>query len=243
MLRRGLAALQAAPCASSTPLCPLRCLRTRARLSTTTPRTAASRGPNLQWTRPAPLHALDRPQPWMGAYYTLRESDPTALRNREKLQQRARPVRGRFICQTLDKRQREEIEAREPWRAADFTRGDVLEVQYKPSVSEEVNAAIGLCIGRIHKGLGSSFRLLCRPDGVAVEYQFKLYSPLLQNIVLRSRPKRTPRRKKIYEHRETVSRLSLPLALAQQRVARQREGSFKTEGTFGKKGASSDPDA
>merc|ERR1712070_969184 len=87
---------------------------------------------------------------------TLRESDPTALRNREKLQQRARPVRGRFICQTLDKRQREEIEAREPWRAADFTRGDVLEVQYKPSVSEEVNAAVGLCIGRIHKGLGCS---------------------------------------------------------------------------------------
>ena len=108
-------------------------------------------------------------QPWMGAWYTLREGDPVAMANREKLKGRRPPTRGRFIVQELDRRRRAKEHAAEPWRAGHFRVGDTLQVEHRPSLSEKVERSVGLCIGRHRRGLGSSFRLLCKPDGVAVE--------------------------------------------------------------------------
>ena len=104
--------------------------------------------------------------------YTLREGDPVAMANREKLKGRRLPTRGRFIVQssTGGGARRSTRRSR---GAGHFRVGDTLQVEHRLSL-EKVERSVGLCIGRHRRGLGSSFRLLCKPDGVAVEYQFFL---------------------------------------------------------------------
>ena len=85
-----------------------------------------------------------------------------------------------------------------------------LQVEHRPSLSEKVERSVGLCIGRHRRGLGSSFRLLCKPDGVAVEYQFFLYSPLLTSIEVRAKPRKRYRKSKLYYMRERVNEISFP---------------------------------
>ena len=91
-----------------------------------------------------------------------------------------------------------------------FRVGDTLQVEHRPSLSEKVERSVGLCIGRHRRGLGSSFRLLCKPDGVAVEYQFFLYSPLLTSIEVRAKPRKRYRKSKLYYMRERVNEISFP---------------------------------
>ena len=159
---------------------------------------------------PTEIHPYRVVQPWMGAWYTLREGDPVAMANREKLKGRRPPTRGRFIVQELDRRRRAKEHAAEPWRAGHFRVGDTLQVEHRPSLSEKVERPVGLCIGRHRRGLGSSFRLLCKPDGVAVEYQFFLYSPLLTSIEVRAKPRKRYRKSKLYYMRERVNEISFP---------------------------------
>ena len=42
---------------------------------------------------PTEVHPYRVVQPWMGAWYTLREGDPVAMANREKLKGRRPPTR------------------------------------------------------------------------------------------------------------------------------------------------------
>ena len=142
--------------------------------------------------------AIDNPYqrdlPWLGAYFTLREDDPAAVANREKRKSRKGNTRGRFIVATLEKGEIAKLKAERPFLNTDFQQGDILEVEHRPSLSDPPERAVGLCIARHSRGLGTSFRLLCKPDDLPVEYQFMLYSPLLLGITLRTRPAKRSQR-------------------------------------------------
>ena len=168
---------------------------------------------------PAPVaaaHPYRVPQPWLGAYYTLREDDPRAIANREKLKGRRAPSRCRFIMGALEKLQTTAAIEAEPWRGhvrtgKSFRVGETLEVTHRPSPSEAEERVVGMCIARHNRGLGSSFRLLCKVDTVAVEYQFMLFSPLLTDISVVAKGKKVVRRRsKLYFLRDRVSSLSFP---------------------------------
>jgi len=152
-----------------------------------------------------------KPGPWLGAYYTLRENDPVAMKNREQKKDKAAPTRGRFIVAEMGRREIAAAQAIDPWRdSARFQRGDILEVEYRPQDAPEAEITervVGLCIAVHRRGIGSSFRLLCKPDDVPVEYQFQLFAPTLRSIELRQRPTKAPRMQKIYYMRERVGEL------------------------------------
>jgi len=150
------------------------------------------------------------PMPWLGAYYSLRADDPAAVRKRDKLAGRKSPSRGRFIVDTLNKQEVARLQASEPWRKGEFKTGDYLEVRHRPSMSEPVEQYVGLVLGRHNKGLGSSFRLLTKPDGLPVEYQFFLHSPLLAGINVVGRTHKKVRSNKIYHMRDKVNEVVIP---------------------------------
>ncbi len=184
---------------------------------TTTPTPTPTRSPRrrklpaAQWMPAAPTHGYVRPSSWLGAYYALREDEPAAVANRGKLRGKARPKRARFITQKLDRNEMDRLIAAEPWRSLDtFDRGDVVEVEHKQYDAEEPVRIVGLCIAQHRKGLGSSFRLLCKPDGLTVEYQFLNFSPALSAIEVRSQPKERPRKAKLYYMRDKMHLVSLP---------------------------------
>eukprot|EP00967_Tisochrysis_lutea_P062403 scaffold80094_cov34-Tisochrysis_lutea.AAC.1 len=155
-----------------------------------------------------------KPSPWLGAYYTLREGDPASMRNREKRMDKAAPKRSRFIVAEIERREVAAMQQREPWRDfKNFDRGDILEVEYRPqdaASSEVTERVVGLCIAIHRKALGSSFRLLCKPDETPVEYQFQLFSPTVLGIEVRAKPKKRPRLSKLYYMRERIGDLKLP---------------------------------
>ena len=164
-----------------------------------------------QWVPSQATSPLVKPTPWLGAYYSIREDQPAAVKNRQLLRGKARPKRARFIVQTLDKREVDRLNEAEPWRSLDsFDRGDILEVEHLPAGAESPERIVGLCIAQHRKGLHSSFRLLCKPDGFAVEYQFQNYSPALSNILLRQQPRKRPHKLKLYYMRDKVDSLKLP---------------------------------
>jgi len=176
--------------------------------------TAIRPPPALSRAAPAPEvvreHPYARPMPWLGAWYTLREGDPVAMRNRAMLKQRKGNSRGRFICQELGRRAVAKSVEQDPWRQGLFDRGDILEVQYRPSTSEPPERVVGLCIAKHKRHWASSFRLLCKPDNLPVEYQFQLHSPLLVGIEVRSKPKKRPRQLKMYYMRDQMAKVKLP---------------------------------
>ena len=110
--------------------------------------------------------------------------------------------------------------------------GDTLQVEHRPSLSEKVERSVGLCIGRHRRGLGSSFRLLCKPDGVAVEYQFFLYSPLLTSIEVRAKPSEAVPQVEAVLHARARQRDSFP-----EPIRRDDKGEVVVpKGKEGKKG-------
>ena len=135
-----------------------------------------------QWKPQPPQHALWRPNSWLGAYYKLREGDAAAERNREKLKGKRSPTRGAFIVNSLERIERDKLEAQDPWRKATWKPGDYLEVEHCSKMGETPDRIVGVLIGIHRRGLGSSFRLLCHVDGTAAEYQFQIYSPLVLDV-------------------------------------------------------------
>jgi len=181
-----------------------------------------------QW-QPGGAHEYAVPTPWLGAYYTLREGDETAIKKRERLCGRRSPSRGRFIVNTLDRTEVARIEAEEPWRKGLFKTADFVEVEHRASLSDPVERVVGLVIGRSRKGLGSSFNLLCELDGVAVEYKFMLYSPLLLSLDVRGKLDKQPKTRKIYYMRDRLKDVSIPAP----RVTERKQ--VRTGGKKGKK--------
>lgn len=176
---------------------------------------------------PLQAHPYRVPQPWLGAYYTLREEGPMkcerALANREKLKGKNAPARGRFIVSVLEKLQIDEMVAKDPWRGSAKTQeglksGQTLEVWWKPAVDQPEERVVGYCIARHNRGLGTSFRLLCKIDNCPIEYQFQLFSPLLVNVIKRAERRKTQMsrekfgriRSKLYFLRDEVDSLKLP---------------------------------
>ena len=167
-----------------------------------------------QWVSPPPRHELWRPAPFLGAYYTLREGEPAAMRNRAKLKQKKEPTRGRFIVDVLDRLERERLEAKEPWRRGKFNPGDVLQVEHVANAGDAAgDMVVGVMLGMHRRGLGSGFRLLCKVDDTPVEYHFQLYSPLVRSITLRQKSTWRDMRRKLYALRETALKLNLPKPL------------------------------
>jgi ribosomal protein L19 len=169
--------------------------------------------PEVPLTNPL-ANPFAKPGPWLGAYYSLREHDPAAMANREKRMDKAAPKRGRFIVAETERRDIEAIQQREPWRNFNrFDRGDVVETEYRPqdaASTEVTERVVGLVIAIHRRALGSSFRLLCRPDELPVEYQFQLFSPTLLGVEVRSKPKEKPRLAKLYYMRDRVGSLKFP---------------------------------
>ena len=178
-----------------------------------------------QWTSPPPKHELWRPNSWMGAYYKLREDDPAAMRNRDRLMQKKEPTRGRFIVSALERIECDKLQASQPWRAGDFKPGDYLQVDHRPSMTDPQESIVGVMIGLHRRGLGSSFRLLCYPDSTPVEYQFQLYSPLVVNVTVRKPSEWRNKQRKLYKLREVVQTLPIPPAVIEGRE--QRTGKKK----------------
>jgi len=166
-----------------------------------------------QWSSPPPQHELWRPNSWLGAYFKLREDDPAAVRNRERLMGRRSPTRGRFIVGALERAERDKLESQEPWRTTEYKPGDYLQVEHRPTVGASTDTIVGVMIGMHRRGLGSSFRLLCHVDGVPVEYQFMLYSPLLVNVLVRKPSEWRNKQKKLVKLRDSVKTLAFPRPL------------------------------
>lgn len=166
-----------------------------------------------QWVSPPAKHELMLQRPWLGAYYSLREGDKAAMRNRDRLMQKKEPTRGRLIVDLLDKIERDQMLAKDPWRAGKFNPGDVLQVEHVGKVGDPPDIVVGMMIGMHRRGLGSGFRLLCKVDDTPVEYHFQLFSPLLQKITLRQKSTWRDMRRKLYALRETVLKLNLPKPL------------------------------
>ena len=167
-----------------------------------------------QWTSPPPQHELWKPQPFLGAYYTLRPDDEAAMRNREKLKQKRESKRGRFIVDVLERTEREIIEAKDPWRnPALYRPGDIIQVEHCSSVGETADVVVGMMIGMHRRSLGTGFRLLCKVDETPVEYHFQLYSPLLLSMLVRQPSAWRDRKKKLFRLRDEVAKLKLPKPL------------------------------
>mmetsp|Transcript_2105 Transcript_2105/g.6764 ORF Transcript_2105/g.6764 Transcript_2105/m.6764 type:complete len:147 (-) Transcript_2105:517-957(-) len=136
------------------------------------------------------------------------------MHNRERRRGKAAPKRGRFITQEVERREVARRNVAEPWRdMKGFDRGDILEVEHRPAdVGSDgpTERVVGVCIAKHHRALGSSFRLLCKPDDLPVEYQFAAYSPLLVSVDVRSRPRKRPRLSKLYYLRQRASELKFP---------------------------------
>lgn len=132
------------------------------------------------------------------------------MRNRAKLRGRRAPTRGRFIVSALEEADVAARVSAEPWRAGHFQTGDIVEVEHRASLSDPPERAVGMVLGRHRRGVAASFRLLCKPDDMPLEYQFMLHSPLLLSITVRSEPRKRPRTRKIYYMRERVKQISLP---------------------------------
>uniref|UniRef100_A0A7S2ITW8 Ribosomal protein L19 n=1 Tax=Haptolina brevifila TaxID=156173 RepID=A0A7S2ITW8_9EUKA len=176
-----------------------------------------------QWSSPAPQHEMWLPNSWMGSYYKLRENDPAAMRNREKLKSRRTPTVGRFIVNALERIERDKMEAQEPWRMTTYKPGDYLQVEHRPAVGETPDTIVGVMIGMYRRGLGSSFRLLCNLDNSPVEYQFMLYSPLLVNISVRKPSEWRNKQRKLFKLRDQVQKLSFPAPMFEDGDPRKRK--------------------
>ena len=176
---------------------------------------------------PLRVHPYAAPQSWLGAYYTLRQEGPLkcerAIANREKRKGKNAPARGRFIVSAIEKLQIDELVKKEPWRGPaksehGIQSGETLEVWFKPAIDQPEERVVGYCIARHNRGLGSSFRLLCKIDQCPIEYQFQLFSPLLLNVIVRAPRRKTQRkrekfgrlRSKLYFLRDEVDKLNLP---------------------------------
>ena len=98
-------------------------------------------------------HPFARPQPWMGAWYSLRgEEDAVMQKNRELKKGRRAPTRAKHIMHMLSRQSVRASEAAEPWRAGLFNVGDTLEIEHRPSVSERPERVVGMCIARYKRG-------------------------------------------------------------------------------------------
>ena len=176
---------------------------------------------------PLRVHPYAAPQSWLGAYYTLRQEGPLkcerAIANREKRKGKNAPARGRFIVSAIEKLQIDELVKKDPWRGPaksehGIQSGETLEVWFKPAIDQPEERVVGYCIARHNRGLGSSFRLLCKIDQCPIEYQFQLFSPLLLNVIVRAPRRKTQRKKekfgrlrsKLYFLRDEVDKLNLP---------------------------------
>lgn len=142
-------------------------------------------------------HPFAVAQPWLGAYYSLREGDVAAMKNRDRRMDKAPQKRAAFMTAEIERREMAAAIEREPWRnLSNFDRGNIYEVEYRPmdgkvgspDVTERV---VGLCLGVHRRAFGASFRLLCKPDDCPTEYQFQIFSPTLLNVTLRQ-VSRTP---------------------------------------------------
>ena len=170
-----------------------------------------------QWTPGAPQHELWQPNSWLGAYFKLREGDSVALRNRERLRGKKSPSRGRFIMSSLERMERDKLEAQDSWRKATWRPGDYLEVEHCAKADDVPDRVVGILLGMHRRGLGSSFRLLCYVDKVAVEYQFQLYSPLVKNVVVRQASEWRDGKRKLFRLRDQVHKLNFPKPSKPQR--------------------------
>jgi ribosomal protein L19 len=163
-----------------------------------------------QWKSLPPQHQLWRPNSWLGAYYKLREGDEVAMRNCERLRGKRAPTRGNFIVSALERVERDKLEAKDAWRAATWRPGDFLEVEHRAKPDETPDKVGGVLLGIFRRGLGSSFKLLSNVDGVAIEYAFQLYSPLVVNVSVRRDSEWRDGKRKLFALREMVHKLSFP---------------------------------
>lgn len=125
--------------------------------------------------------------------------------------------------------------------------GDALEVLYKEGASDKRYSIVtGLCIGtKRPKQLSASFRLLCALGDEPVEFNFPLYSPLVQDVRLVQRAfhakrgtKRVRRAKLYYMRDRPVSEFRTPpsqttLEEREERIIEARRVSY--EARMGKK--------
>ena len=123
----------------------------------------------------------------------------------------------------IEKLQIDELVKKDPWRGPaksehGIQSGETLEVWFKPAIDQPEERVVGYCIARHNRGLGSSFRLLCKIDQCPIEYHFQLFSPLLLNVIVRAPRRKTQRKKekfgrlrsKLYFLRDEVDKLNLP---------------------------------
>ena len=177
-----------------------------------------------QWWSPPPKHEFARPNSWLGAYYSLREGDAAAMRNRERLKDKKAPSRARFILNTLDRHERDRLELAEPWRAPGaYTPGDYVQVNFRGAAGDAPETIVGMVIGIHRRSMGSSIRLLCNPDATPVEYQFQLYSPLLDGIAVRKPSDLRHNHRKLYHLREKVQSLPFPAPIVEGREQRTKK--------------------
>ena len=173
-----------------------------------------------QWSSPPPKHDMWQPSTWLGAYYKLREGDPAAMRNRDRLMQKAEPKRGRFIVGALERMEMQKLQAAQPWRAGNFKPGDYLQVEHKATATDAAETIVGVMIGMHRRGLGSSFRLLCNPDNSPVEYLFQIYSPLIVNVTVRKASEWRNNQRKLFKLRAQVQTLAIPAPVFEGRERR-----------------------
>ena len=180
---------------------------------------SASHKQTPQWKSPPPQHEYWKPTSWLGAYYKLREGDEAAMRNRDRLMGKRPAKRGRFIVNALDRMECDKLEAKEPWRAGKWNVGDYLEVAHSSKAGDTPERVVGMLIGLHRRGLGSTFKLLTAVDGVAVEYAFKQYSPLVSEVILRKPSEWRDKQSKLYKMRPEATRLSYPRTEAAEKRA------------------------
>jgi hypothetical protein len=123
-------------------------LRPATQLSQVRSLCAASGVPRL-----AEQHPFARPQPWMGAWYSLRgEDDQVMQKNRELKKGRRAPTRAKHIMHLLGRSAVRASEEAAPWRTGLFSVGDTIEVEHRPSMSDKPERVVGLCIARYRRG-------------------------------------------------------------------------------------------
>ena len=156
----------------------------------------------------------------MGAYYSLREDDPSAIRNRTKLKGKREPIRGRFIIDVLERNERDKMEATDPWRKADFDPGDFIQVEQRPTSEDPADVFVGVVIGIHRRGLGTKVRLLCKFDNMPIEYLIPVYSPLVTNMFVRKKSEWRNRQRKLVKLRQHYNQLSFPAPLIEGKHAK-----------------------
>lgn len=180
-------------------------------------------------------HPFAVAQPWLGAYYSLREGDVAAMKNRDRRMDKAPQKRAAFMTAEIERREMAAAIEREPWRnLSNFDRGNIYEVEYRPmdgkvgspDVTERV---VGLCLGVHRRAFGASFRLLCKPDDCPTEYQFQIFSPTLLNVTLRQTPKKRPRFSKLYYMRERIGDIRMPKLLGADEAKKPKKFGVKAE--------------